>query len=144
MDLRKKAKESTRWVYPVEADPEFGVEVRQLSDAESSRIMDKAKYFPLNDRMATMGKLNTVIKDTIIARVVSWSGVNDPETHAEMPCTDANKLLLLDATVEDAETGEKTSLWLVIAKKFDADREEEEKNSQTPPSIFTAATQKTV
>ena len=46
-----------------------------------------------------------------------------------MPCTDENKLLLIDTTV-DGDDGAKVTLWGMVMKKATEDEEAERKNSK--------------
>ena len=100
--------------------------VRKLSDAETYRIYDRNKFMPGVADKATMASAAKVMQQIVQSSVTEWKGFTD-ETGIDLPCTDENKLLLID-TILDGEEGEKTTLWHVIAKKFGDEEEAERKN----------------
>ncbi len=113
-----------RRVFLNEGNDKEWVDIVKLSDAESNRIYDRNKYMP-GAKGATMDRASKVAREYVQARVVDWGGF----THkgVEVPCTNENKLMLLDTMGLDAD-GEKTNLWRILSDKFDALEDADAKN----------------
>jgi hypothetical protein len=121
----KRSSERTYTVTPLpEVDPQFTVTVRDLADADVSRIYDKHGYMPGSPK-ATMAKLVRVVKDTIDESIVGWTNFNDDAGHLH-EVTRENKLLFYETPVEI--DGESTTLWLLVQSKVAEQRRAEAKN----------------
>lgn len=115
---------TARWVYPFPEEPETGVQLRKLSDAEVNRIYDKHKYIP-GAKTATVSRAAMVVSEMICSSVQDWKGFT--QNKVALPCDDANKLLMLEKTMID-EDGEKSTVWNVVQSKFAKMQEEDSKN----------------
>jgi len=115
---------SSRWVFPFPDEPETGVLVRKLTDAEVNRIYDRNKYIPGSPK-ATVAKASAVLQEMICASVEDWKGFT--QDGQPLPCTNENKLLMLERSVTDDE-GDKTTIWGLVNQKFAKLQEDDLKN----------------
>lgn len=115
---------TARWIYPFPEEPETGLLMRKMTDAEVNRIYDRHKYNP-GTKGATVTKAAAVLVDMIDATVEGWKGFT--QDGVELPCTRENKLLMLEQPMQDAE-GEKSTVWNVASAKFVALQEADTKN----------------
>jgi hypothetical protein len=114
-----------RTVLPLgETDPDFKVELIELSDSEQAAIFDRHNYSP-GSRSATVAKLNKVTRDIVKKRIVSFEGLT--EHGVELDVTDANKLKFLSTEVE--YDGETKVLWQLVVEAEETQKAEEVKNS---------------
>ena len=126
----KKPSFTERWIFPLESEPETGVLIKKLSDAETNRIFDRNQYMPGSKGM-TMAKTQKVLEDVVRASVRDWKGFQ--QDGVDIPCNDETKTLLLDATVEDGSVDEngkpiRPTLWSLVNKKFGELEEADRKN----------------
>ncbi len=120
----KQPNYSARWIFPFPDEPETGVLMRKLTDAEVNRIYDKHKYVP-GSKQATVSKASAVLSEMICASVQEWKGFT--QGGVTLDCTDANKMLMLEQPMLNSD-GEKTSVWAVINEKFGEAQESDLKN----------------
>ena len=120
----KKPDYTARWVFPFPDEPETGVQMRKLTDAEVNRIYDRNKYVP-GSKGATVSKASAVLNEMICASVQDWKGFTQDGVALE--CTDTNKILMLEQPMV-GEDGERTSVWAVINEKFAKLQEADLKN----------------
>jgi hypothetical protein len=114
-----------RTVHPLgDADPDFFVEIEEISDTEANKILDRHGYMP-GTRGATMTKLEKVTRDNIRRRVRNFGGLT--ENGAELDATDANKLRFLEIITE--VDGEEKNLWTLTVEAEQNAKEDERKNS---------------
>ncbi len=118
------ASTDTRRIFPIDGDTETWVDIRDLADAESNRIYDRNKYMP-GSKSANMTKATAVLHEVVQESVTDWGGFtlkNEP-----VPCTNENKLMLLETVVTGSD-GERTTLWAAIMEKFSKLKEADAKN----------------
>jgi hypothetical protein len=110
----------TRWVQPFESVPEFKVEMRRLSEAESNRMYDRHGVFPGSPKQS-MTRWSGLMRDIFAASVVSWEGAEKVIGQDEkLLCNDETKKRIATVMVERDEDGEKTrtALSQILVQKF--------------------------
>ncbi len=119
---------AARVVQPFENVP-FKVEMKRLSDEENNAILDRYGVIPGGGPKNTNKKMYSATLEMIRRQIVRWEG-EEKVFGAPLPCTDDNKVKLLDMAVEDTENGEEVrkNLWSVCLAKYDAARSVELKN----------------
>jgi hypothetical protein len=120
---------TTRTVVPIPEIPTFRVEVRRMPDAETNEIFDRNKIYP-NSPKNTMAKLTRLIRDTVVASVVSWEG-EEAIFGTKVPCDDLGRERLLKVIVKHpGPDGDEISesLWTIVSRVAEEAEMEEVKN----------------
>lgn len=118
----------TRVITPIPSEPDFTVEVRKLSSSQLNKIYDRHGYIPGHAKQGGMVRFAKCITDIVTESVVRVNGATDEEGNPREADSDETKLLLIEVDVEDAETGERKSLWQLVQEKAEAMERTEAKN----------------
>jgi hypothetical protein len=125
LELRIPDTKTARWIYPFADDPEAGLFMRRLSEAETNRIFDRNGYFPGAAKGQTMDKVTKVHHEIVNMSIEDWKGIK--LNGQDLPCTQANKETFLTALMRNAD-GERVGIWTIVNDAFDATLEEDLKN----------------